>query len=147
MNAPLHPTVFRIDTPLELLFANERTRNAYVATSDELEPDNVSDWICVHERIVQLGIERAARERELCRWLLAAQRLAVPRRAGYASLHEYAERTIGLNERQTEERLRVGRALAGLPELDGALARGELCFSAVREMTRLASCAFRRCVR
>jgi hypothetical protein len=137
MNAPLHPSVYRLDAPLELLFAREHTSNTYVATSDDLDPQNISDWSYVHERIVQIGIERAARERELCRWLLAAERLAVPRRAGYASLYEYAERTVGLNARQTEERLRVARALAGLPVLDGALARGQLCFSAARELTRV----------
>jgi len=81
---------------------------------------------------------RAAHERELCRWLLAAERLAVPTRAGYGSLREYVARVVGLGGRQTEERLRVGRALAQLPQLDGALASGELCWSAVRELTRVA---------
>jgi len=90
------------------------------------------------ERIVQLGTERATHEREVCRWLLAAERLGVAARAGHGSLREYTERTIGLNGRQTEERLRVGRALTELPILDGAFARGELCFSAVRELTRVA---------
>jgi hypothetical protein len=60
-------------------------------------------------------------------------------RAGYASLREYAERVIGLNARQSEERLRVGRALADLPLLDAALAAGELPWSAVREITRVAT--------
>ena len=46
----------------------------------------------------------------------------------------YADRMLGLNGRQTEERLRVGRALAELPVLDGALGSGELSWSAVREL-------------
>jgi hypothetical protein len=53
-------------------------------------------------------------------------RLSVHARAGYASLREYAERVLGLKPRQTEERLRVGRALAELPLLDAALASGEV---------------------
>jgi hypothetical protein len=67
------------------------------------------------------------------------ERLGVHARAGYASLREYAERMLGLKGRQTEERLRVGRALALLPALDGALASGTLCWSVVRELTRIAT--------
>jgi 5-methylcytosine-specific restriction endonuclease McrA len=63
----------------------------------------------------------------------------VPARAGYASLREYADRVVGLSGRETEERLRVGRALAELVELDRALGSGELCWSAVREVTRVAT--------
>ncbi|MEJ7733478.1 MAG: hypothetical protein WKG00_30320 [Polyangiaceae bacterium] len=93
----------------------------------------------VHERLVSLGTARAAHEREVCRWLLAAQRLGVHARVGYASLHELTERLLGLNGRQAEERLRVGRALRDLRLLDGALASGELPWSAVRELTRIAT--------
>lgn len=78
-------------------------------------PETVAAWDRVHARLVELGADRAAHERELCRWLLAAERLGVAGRAGYASLREYADRLVGLTGRQTEERLRVGRALAELP--------------------------------
>jgi hypothetical protein len=101
-------------------------------------------WPTVHERLLGLGKARAGHEREVCRWLLAAQRLGVHARAGYASLREYAERVLGLNPRQTEERLRVGRALVELPLLDAALAAGELPWSAVRELTRIATAATER---
>src|SRR6185436_13554939 len=74
-----------------------------------------------------------------CRWLLAAERLGVHTRAGHASLREYVERVVGLSARQTEERLRVGRALRVLPKLDAAFAGGELHWSAVRELTRVAT--------
>ncbi|MEJ7735506.1 MAG: hypothetical protein WKG00_40755, partial [Polyangiaceae bacterium] len=104
-----------------------------------LEPEAASDWTRVHERLVSLGEARAAHERDVCRWLLAAQRLGVHARAGYASLAELTERVLGLNGRQTEERLRVGRALAGLRLLDGALAAGALPWSAIRELTRVAA--------
>jgi 5-methylcytosine-specific restriction endonuclease McrA len=103
------------------------------------EPDLATHWASVHERLLSLGQQRAAHERDVCRWLLAARRLGVHARAGYASLREYAERVIGLNGRQTEERLRVGRALGELPLLDAALASGELAWSAVREITRVAT--------
>ncbi len=105
------------------------------------EPETVSDWALAHARIVVLGKERAGHEREVCRWLSCAERLGVHARAGYASLREYAERVLGLAARQTEERLRVGRALADLPALDGALASGSLSWSAVRELSRIATAA------
>jgi len=102
-------------------------------------PENASEWARVHAALVDLGRQRAAHERDVCRWLLAAERLSVHARAGYASLREYAERVLGLKARQTEKRLRVGRALTELPLLDAALASGELAWSAVREITRVAT--------
>jgi 5-methylcytosine-specific restriction endonuclease McrA len=133
--------------PTPLLLLRERTADD-TESSDErtpatpppvLEPEAASDWTKVHERLVSLGKARAAHEREVCRWLLAAQRLGVHARAGYASLAELSERVLGLNGRKTEERLRVGRALGDLRLLDGALAGGELSWSAVRELTRVAT--------
>ena len=100
-------------------------------------PEDVTDWLSVHERIEALGVERAMHEREVCRWLLAAERLAVHACVGHSSLREYAHRALGLTPRQTKERLRVGHALPRLPLLDAALADGGLCFSAVRELTRV----------
>jgi hypothetical protein len=132
--------------PRLVLLAREETGSNYRARPSSHrppsppadEPETVSDWSRVHARIVELGAARASHERELCRWLLAAERLGVHARAGYASLREYASRLVGLTGRQTEERLRVGRALAVLPQLDRALAAGKLCFSAVRELSRVA---------
>lgn len=103
------------------------------------EPETTTDWMRAHERIVALAKERAGHERQVCRWLLCAERLGVFARCGYASLREYAERILGLGARQTEERLRVGRALVDLPELDRALSSGQLSWSAVRELTRIAT--------
>jgi hypothetical protein len=103
------------------------------------EPETVSDWTVVHERMLDLGVERAAHEHELGRWLRAAERLGVHARTGHASLYEYVERLLGLTRRQVEERLRVARALDELPVLEAALASGKLCFSAVRELTRVAT--------
>src|SRR5262249_28672596 len=47
------------------------------------------------------------------------------------------ERIVGLTPRQTEERLRVARALERLPETSAALAGGRGPFTAVRELTRV----------
>ncbi len=135
---------YRPDRPRLLLLAREETGSDYRASpqsppAPEDEPETVADWARVHARLVELSAERAAAERELCRWLLAAERLGVHARAGYGSLREYAGRLIGLSGRQTEERLRVGRTLAELPRLDRALGSGKLCFSAARELSRVAT--------
>ena len=103
------------------------------------EPETATDWKCAHEQLLSLGKVRAAHEREVCRWLLAAQRLGVHVRTGYASIGELAERALGLNGRRIEERLRVARALRELRLLDGAFAAGALSWSAVRELTRVAT--------
>ena len=104
----------------------------------EADCDAETDWKHVDARIVALGVERSAHEREVCRWLVEAERLGVPARLGFASLREYAARRLGLKGRPTEERVRVGRALLELPGLDDALSTGKLMWTAVREMTRVA---------
>lgn len=132
MNAPLYQVHYQVRRQLSALIARE-DKHAYGSAPHEMS------WHEVHARIVALGQERAAHEHELCRRLLQAERLAVHVRAGYASLREYIERTVGLSGKQTEERLRVGRALTELPLLAEALSSGELCWSAVRELTRVAT--------
>ncbi len=147
MNAPVLFVRPRPPHTLTLLVREEVSSYGAVDGSDEprptppLEPETVSDWALAHARIEALGKERAGHEREVCRWLSCAERLGVHRRAGYASLREYAGRMLGLRGRQTEERLRVGRVLAELPALDGALASGSLSWSAVRELSRIATAA------
>jgi hypothetical protein len=121
-----------------LLFAREQERARYGDADGDGEPETTTDWNRVHQRITELAAERAKHEREVCRWLLAAERLGVHLRAGYASLAEYSRRTLGLSGRQTEERLRVGRALVDLPRLDAALAAGQCCWTVVRELSRVA---------
>ncbi|MBW2455833.1 MAG: hypothetical protein JRI68_15055 [Deltaproteobacteria bacterium] len=157
-----NPASYRHGRPRLLLVRDDAGSGSPVgeqAAPSADEPETVSDWSRVHARIAELGAARAHHERELCRslrsrfgvptrafgarhpctrWLLAAERLGVHARAGYASLREYAGRVVGLSGRQTEERLRVGRALGELPGLDRTLASAELCFSVVRELTRVA---------
>ncbi len=59
---------------------------------------------------------------------------------GYASFFEYMERVLHYTPHTARERLRVSRALVGLPVLSAALSRGELAYSHVRELTRVATC-------
>jgi hypothetical protein len=57
---------------------------------------------------------------------------------GFGSFGEYIERLFGYQPRSTQEKLRVAEALEGLPALERALRDGELNWSAVRELTRVA---------
>jgi hypothetical protein len=76
--------------------------------------------------------------------LRAAERLRVWRHAGCASLPQLLERELGLPPKLARERIRVAKALAELPEIAAALARGELTYSAFRELTRVATPATER---
>jgi len=58
-------------------------------------------------------------------------------RAG-AERPPYIERMFGYQPRSIQEKLRVAEALAGLPALERALSSGEISWSAVRELTRVA---------
>ena len=55
------------------------------------------------------------------------------------SIREYLERRMGYTPGVASERVRVAEALDAMPALDGALASGELSYSAVREITRIAT--------
>ena len=59
---------------------------------------------------------------------------------GYASFFEYMERVLHYAPHTARERLRVSRALVGLPVMSAALSQGALAYSHVRELTRVATC-------
>jgi hypothetical protein len=95
-------------------------------------------WQVAHQALSRLARERAAADAEEGRWLLAAERAAVHVHLGYGSFGEYVERMFGYKPRSTQEKLRVAQALEGLPTLAQALSSGEISWSAVRELTRVA---------
>src|SRR6266446_2241574 len=78
------------------------------------------------------------------RLLCSASRLEIWRELGKASLLEYLEAVLGYGPRAAGERVRVALALDELPELADALASGELSYSAIRELTRVATPAKQR---
>ncbi|MEO8185135.1 MAG: HNH endonuclease signature motif containing protein [Deltaproteobacteria bacterium] len=97
-----------------------------------------TSWQVAHAALSRLARERAAADAEEGRWLLAAQRSAVHVHLGYGGFSEYIERLFGYKPRSTQEKLRVAQSLEDMPALAQALARGELSWSAVRELTRVA---------
>jgi DprA/Smf-like nucleotide binding protein involved in DNA uptake len=54
-------------------------------------------------------------------------------------VEDIARRHLGLRRRNTLERIRVGRALRALPQVERAFIEGELSYSRVREVTRIAT--------
>src|SRR5438094_1411919 len=58
---------------------------------------------------------------------------------GFRSCAEWRSWRVGLDRGAARERVRVARALATLPRLAQALARGELSYSKVRAITRVAT--------
>src|SRR5438132_8862313 len=58
---------------------------------------------------------------------------------GFRSCAHWLTWHIGLDPGAARERVRVARALANLPRLADALARGELSYSKVRALTRVAT--------
>ncbi|HET9953149.1 MAG TPA: hypothetical protein VFQ61_01525, partial [Polyangiaceae bacterium] len=70
---------------------------------------------------------------------MAAADAGTHRYLGFATFSEYVERLFGYEPRTVAEKLRVARALVHLPELSAAFSSGVLNWSAVRELTRVAT--------
>jgi hypothetical protein len=96
-------------------------------------------WQAAHEALIRLARTRAGLDFEEGEKLRAAQRARVHERLGYGSFVEYIERLFGYSPRLTLEKLRVAQALDGLPELAAALREGNVSWSSVRELTRVAT--------
>src|SRR5687767_1102715 len=100
--------------------------------------ERVEEWALAHQALSKLRLQRAALDADEGTWLLRALRAATHVYFGYASFAEYIERLFGLKRRTIEEKLRVAGALQALPELAEALRSGQLNWSVVRELTRVA---------
>ena len=106
----------------------------------EPPPQNAGlDWKAVDRALRSIRQRRAALDAEEARWLREAERLRIWRPLGMVSMLDYLERMLGYAPRTALDRLRVARALGDLPRLTAALSAGELPFSAVRELTRVAT--------
>jgi hypothetical protein len=97
------------------------------------------DWRVVDRALREIRRSRAGLDAEEARWLRAAEEMQIWRPLGMVSALDYLERVLGYAPRTAQERLRVARALGTLPEMSGALASDGLSYSAVRELTRVAT--------
>jgi len=96
-------------------------------------------WRTVDRSLRTIAARRAALDAEEARWLREAEALQIWRQFGMVSALDYLERVLGHAPRTAQDRLRVARALGSLSQLATALESGELSFSAVRELTRVAT--------
>jgi hypothetical protein len=99
----------------------------------------VNTWQRAHHALSRLARQRASLDAEEGRCLLAAFRAATHVHLGFGTFAEYVERLFGYSPRSTHEKLRVAEALEGLPALSRALQQGDLSWSALRELTRVAT--------
>jgi hypothetical protein len=98
-----------------------------------------SEWQQVDRRLREYRQHRSALDAAEALDLLRAEQLKIYIVFGCVTMFEYMERVLGYKPHTARERMRVARALATLPETTTALARGALTYSAVRELTRVAT--------
>ena len=98
-----------------------------------------AEWQEVDRRLREYARHRSALDAAEAFDLVRAEQLKIYVSFGFVTLYEYLERVLGYKPHAARERMRVARALAALPETTAALARGALTYSAVRELTRVAT--------
>jgi len=98
-----------------------------------------TEWKELHERLRSIAKRRVALEAEEATWLIEAEDTRLYRRLGYTTMVEYMERELYWGPHAANERLRVARELLELPLIAELFADGEVCFSSVRELTRVAT--------
>ncbi|HEY8429179.1 MAG TPA: HNH endonuclease signature motif containing protein [Sandaracinaceae bacterium] len=93
----------------------------------------------VHETLCSLARTQADLDYEVGRWLLAAKRLKVHERLAFPSFAAYVEHVFDIDGRKARERIRVAEELESLTLLASALRNLDLSWSAVREISRVAT--------
>jgi 5-methylcytosine-specific restriction endonuclease McrA len=101
--------------------------------------DVEQNWVRVHEALSALARERANLEGREGVWLLRAQQSGVHRHLGFGSFVEYVDHLFGYSARTLDDKLRTVRSLQALPQLAKALSEGQLNWSAVKELARVAT--------
>jgi hypothetical protein len=96
-------------------------------------------WRVLDRQLCSVAKRRAALDREELVLIREAVRVQLWRPLGMTSMREYLERRMGYRPQVAAERLRVAEALEALPAIENALDRGELSYSAVRELSRIAT--------
>lgn len=96
-------------------------------------------WRDVDRALRGIAKRRASLDAEEARWLRQAETLQIWKQLGMVSALDYMERVLGYAPRTAQDRLRVARALDALPKTSESFARGALSFTAVRELTRVAT--------
>ncbi|MDB4952860.1 MAG: endonuclease [Myxococcales bacterium] len=96
------------------------------------------EWRDIDRKLRVIARKRSALDAVEASLLREADRVEIWRELGCVSLLDYMERVLGYGPKAAQDRVRVSDALEELPALTQALARDELKFTAIRELTRVA---------
>ncbi len=105
----------------------------------EVSEAEEEDWLSVHRQLKRIAKKRAALDHDELQLIRVAIRLALWRHVGKTSIREYLEHECGYGPHVASERVRVAEALDAMPDLERALGDGELSYSAVRAISRVAT--------
>ena len=117
-------------------------------SAPEISLDDLSDLVDMPEddaidelgdRIIKLSAHMSAAEHRLLLMIGEFDRREGWKPAGHKDCAAWLEMYTGLNRVTARERVRVARALCELPETSQAMAKGELTFSKVRGLARVAT--------
>jgi hypothetical protein len=98
-----------------------------------------SEWQVIDRSLRRNARWRAAIDADDARLLREAERVQIWKPLGMVDMTDYLERVLGWGPRTAQQRMQVARALEHLPVITDALSTGELPFSAVRELVRVAT--------
>jgi len=114
-------------------------RHVSAETSHSL-PDPEDDVIeALGEEICTLAAHISAATQRLLELLAAFDRRGGWKAGGHRSCAHWLHFRTGIDLGACREKVRVARALEGLPEMRASMGRGELSFSKVRALTRVAT--------
>jgi len=114
-------------------------RESNERTGGDERPGCEEAWRALDRQLRTVAARRAALDAEELALIRKAIAIQIWRALGMSSMREYLEHRMGYGPRVASERLRVADALEGLPMMEAALDAGELSYSAVRELTRIAT--------
>jgi hypothetical protein len=97
------------------------------------------EWQTIDRELRMLAKSRCGLDAAEMPLLCDVIRLEVWRHFDMVTVYEYFEEVLGYGPRVARDRVRVAMALDKMPILAEALASGELSYSAVRELTRVAT--------
>ncbi|MDX2091227.1 MAG: DUF222 domain-containing protein [Kofleriaceae bacterium] len=112
---------------------------AWVCGGGAAGADESEAWKRIDRSLRRIARRRAALDAEEANWLREAERVQIWEPLGMVNMSDYLERVLGYAPRTAQQRMQVARALEQLPEITEALSTGELPFSAVRELVRVAT--------
>lgn len=114
-------------------YHRERLANHEATTGPDGDP-----W-ATDRRLREYAHQRARLDAAESLDVVRAEQMRIHIYFGCATLLEYLERRVGYSVHAARERIRVARSLATLPVTASELAKGNLSFSIVRELSRVAT--------